>query len=81
MIQAAYTLFGHLQPMVRAGEVEPDMDTWGDHYRHYEGGLSWLFQRNEAKITLGVAGYDPTHTDHVKNVAKTEAILLTQASF
>lgn len=80
-VQLAYTLFDRLQPMARFGEVEPDTRTWGDHYRHYEGGVAWLFQRNEAKLTLGVAGYDPTHTDHQKNVAKTEAILAAQASF
>jgi hypothetical protein len=80
-IQLAYTLFDHLQPMARFGEIEPDTEKWGDHYRHYEGGVAWLFQKNEAKITLGVAGYDPTHTDHKTNVAKTEAILSTQASF
>jgi hypothetical protein len=80
-IQLAYTLFDHLQPMARFGEIEPDTEKWGDHYRHYEGGVAWLFQKNEAKITLGVAGYDPTHTDHRTNVAKTEAILSTQASF
>jgi hypothetical protein len=80
-VQLAYTLFDRLQPMARFGEIEPDTKKWGDHYRHYEGGVAWLFQKNEAKITLGVAGYDPTHTDHVKNVAKTEAILSTQASF
>jgi len=81
VVQVGYTLFGHLQPMARIGEVEPDTETSGDHYRHYEGGVAWLFQRNEAKITLGVAGYDPTHTDHKKNVAKTEATLLVQAGF
>jgi hypothetical protein len=80
-VQLAYTLFDHLQPMARFGEIEPDTKKFGDHYRHYEGGVAWLFQKNEAKITLGVAGYDPTHTDHKTNVAKTEAILSTQASF
>lgn len=80
-VQVAYTLFDQLQPMARFGELEPDMATWGDHYRHYEGGVAWLFQKNEAKITLAVAGYDPTHTDHRTNVAKTEGILSVQASF
>jgi hypothetical protein len=79
--QAGYTLFGHLQPMVRAGEVEPDIDTGGDHYRHFEGGLAWLFQKNEAKITLAVAHYAPTHPDKVKVVKKTEGILAVQAGF
>jgi hypothetical protein len=80
-IQLGYTLFDLLQPMARFGEIEPDTEKWGDHYRHYEGGLAVLLQKNEAKITFAVAGYDPTHTDHRTNVAKTEAILSTQASF
>jgi Phosphate-selective porin O and P len=80
-IQLAYTILDRLQPMARFGDIDPDMDKWGDHYWHYEGGLAWLIQSNEAKITLSVSGYDPTHTDHRTNVAKTEAILSTQASF
>jgi hypothetical protein len=80
-IQLGYTLFDLIQPMARFGEVEPDTEKWGDHYRHYEGGLAVLLQKQEAKITLAIAGYDPTHTDHKTNVAKTEGILSAQANF
>jgi hypothetical protein len=48
-----YTFFGHLQPIARIGFLERDIDTDGDRVRHYELGLQWLFQKNEAK--LGVA--------------------------
>jgi hypothetical protein len=80
-LACAYTLFDTIQPMVRVGELEPNRDKWGDHYRHYEAGVAWLLRKNEAKVTLAVSGFDPTHTDHEMNLAKTEGILAAQASF
>ena len=80
-LQAAYTAFGVLQPMARVGDLEPNMDKSGDHFWHYEGGLAWLFWKNEAKVTLSVSVFDPTHTDHKQNVAKAEGIVAVQASF
>ncbi|HEY3499674.1 MAG TPA: porin, partial [Polyangiaceae bacterium] len=79
--QVGYTLFDHLQPMFRIGDVEPNMDVSGDHYWHYEGGVAWLFHKHEAKIQLAVAHYDPTNPTPTKNPKKTEAILAAQAAF
>lgn len=80
-VQAAYTLFGHLQPMVRFGDVEPNRDASGDHFWHYEGGLNWLFQKHEAKVGLAVAYYDPTTPNPPVNPKRLEGILAVQAGF
>jgi hypothetical protein len=80
-VQAAYTFFNRLQPMVRFGEVEPNMDAAGDHFRHYEGGLNWLFQKHEAKVGLAVAYYDPTNPSPPTNPKRLEGILAVQAGF
>jgi len=80
-VQAAYTLFEHLQPMLRIGDVEPAMHKAGDHYWHYEAGAAWLFQRNEAKVTLAGAIYDPTTPSPPTNPKRTEVILAAQAGF
>jgi hypothetical protein len=80
-VEAAYTLFDHLQPMVRVGDVDPDMHKAGDHYWHYEAGASWLFQKNEAKLTLAGAIFDPTKASPPTNPKRTEVILAAQAGF
>jgi hypothetical protein len=80
-VQAAYTFFDRLQPMVRFGEVEPNTDAAGDHFRHYEGGLNWLFQKHEAKVGLAVAYYDPTNPNPPTNPERWEGILTVQAGF
>lgn len=80
-IQAAYTLFDHFQPMVRVGEIDPNMDKRGDHYMHYEAGAAWLFHKYESKLTLAGAIYDPTHATPPSNPKRAEVILAAQASF
>jgi hypothetical protein len=80
-VEAAYTLFKHLQPMVRVGDVEPDMDKPGDHYWHYEAGVGWLLQKNEAKLQLALAIFDPTNPSPPTNPKRTELILAAQAGF
>jgi hypothetical protein len=80
-VQVAYTLFDHLQPMVRVGELEPVMHSAGDHFWHYEGGAAWLFNKNEAKVTLAAAHYDPTTQNPPTNPKRTEVILAAQAGF
>ncbi|HEX5097861.1 MAG TPA: porin [Polyangiaceae bacterium] len=80
-VEAAYTLIDHLQPMLRIGDVEPAMHRSGDHYWHYEGGVAWLFQKNEAKVTLAGAIYDPSTPNPPTNPQRTEVILAAQAAF
>jgi hypothetical protein len=80
-VEAAYTLFDHLQPMVRVGDVDPVMHKPGDHYWHYEAGAAWLFQKNEAKITLAGAIFDPTEPTPPTNPKRTQLILAAQAGF
>jgi hypothetical protein len=80
-VQAGYTFFDHLQPMLRFGDLDPDVNQSGDHYWHYEGGVAWLIQKYEAKVTLAVAYYDPTHPNPPKNPEKLEGTLAVQAGF
>lgn len=79
--QAAYTFFDHLQPMVRVGSYEPNMDAPNDHFRHYDFGVNWLFQKHEAKLGLSVSVYAPTDENPPSNPKRTEGILAAQASF
>jgi hypothetical protein len=80
-VQVGYTFFEHLQPMLRLGDLDPDMNKSGDHYWHYEAGLAWLFQKHEAKVTLAFAYYDPTHPTPPTNPKKAEGTLAIQAGF
>lgn len=79
--QAAYTFFDRLQPMLRVGSYEPNLDLPDDHFRHYEAGVNWLLQKNEAKLGLAVAVYDPTDENPPSNPKRVEAILAAQAAF
>lgn len=80
-VEAGYTLFGHLQPMVRVGDLDPVLHKAGDHLWHYEGGVNWLFQKHEAKLGLAVAHYAPTNATPPTNPKRTEGILAVQAAF
>jgi len=79
--QAAYTFFDHLQPMLRVGSYEANLDLPNDHFRHYDLGVNWLFQKNEAKLGLAVSVYDPTDENPPRNPKKVEGILAAQAAF
>jgi hypothetical protein len=79
--QAAYTFFDHFQPMLRVGSYEANMDVPDDHFRHYEAGLNWLFQKNEAKLGLAVAVFAPTDEKPPTNTKRVEGILAAQAAF
>jgi hypothetical protein len=74
---AGYTFFGQLQPIARIGFLERDLDTEGDRIRHYELGASWLFQKNEAKVTLAFAHFVPAPSQP----KRTEGTLAAQVSF
>jgi hypothetical protein len=80
-IEGGYTFFGHLQPILRVGELEPVVDKRGDHYMHFEGGANWLFQKHEAKLGLALAYYAPTTPTPTSNPKRTEGILAFQAAF
>jgi hypothetical protein len=76
-LAAAYTLFGHLQPMARLGFIEEDLDTDGDRVRHYEIGAAWLFQKTEAKVGLALGHFVPAPS----LPTRTEGTLAAQVSF
>jgi phosphate-selective porin O/P len=77
-VEGAYTLFDHLQPMFRVGEIEPAMHKNGDYFWHIEGGANYLIQKWEAKVGLAIAHYSPSNESNPK---KTEGILAVQAGF
>jgi hypothetical protein len=67
--------------MLRVGDVDPVMHKPGDHYWHYDGGVAWLFQKNEAKLTLAASHFVPTTPNPPTNPQRTEVILAAQAGF
>jgi len=80
-LEAGYTILGHLQPMVRIGNLEPVMHKGGDYFWHYDGGVNWVFQKYEAKVGLAVAYYAPKTPTPPGNPKRTEGILAVQAGF
>jgi hypothetical protein len=76
-LAGGYTFFGRLQPIVRLGFLERDLELEGDRVRHYEAGASWFFQKNEAKLTLAFGHYVPAPSQP----KRTDGTLAAQVSF
>lgn len=74
---AGYTFFGQLQPIGRIGFLEPDLDADGDRVQHYELGVSWLFQKFEARLTAAFGHFVPEEDQPKRN----EGTLAAQVSF
>jgi hypothetical protein len=77
-----YTFFDRLQPVVRIGYVDPDLDgdapegNSSDEVVHYELGLNYYIQKQEAKLQLSYSLYDFEDTN-----TRGEAIFAAQVSF
>lgn len=77
-----YTFFDRLQPVVRIGYVDPDLDgdaaegNSTDEVVHYEAGLNYYIQKQEAKLQLSYSFYDFEDT-----ASRGEAIFAAQVSF
>lgn len=47
-----FTIIERIQPIVRVGFVDPDVDTADTTLMHYEGGLNYFLRGNEMKLSL-----------------------------
>ena len=74
---AGYTFIGQLQPIGRIGFIDPDLDAEGTRVRHYELGVSWLFQKFEARVTAAFGHFVPAPSQPKRN----EGTLAAQVSF
>jgi hypothetical protein len=74
---AGYTFFGQLQPIGRIGFLDPDLDEDGTRIEHYELGVSWFFQKYEARLTAAFGHFVPAPSQPKRN----EGTLAAQVSF
>jgi hypothetical protein len=72
----AYTLFEKLQPALRAGYLDNDLDTADDAAMHYEGALNYYIEGQEARLA---ASY--SYFDYQAGKDRAEIILAAQVSF
>ena len=54
---AAYKVLDDIQPCVRLGLYDPNVDKSGDRQMQYELGLNYLFRKNEAKLQLAYSHF------------------------
>jgi hypothetical protein len=75
-----YTIFDRLQPVVRVGQLDTDLEGDGssgdDELTHYDVGLNYYIKGPKARLSASVSIFDfeqePTQVD---------LILMAQASF
>lgn len=75
-----YTFLGNLQPVVRVGQLDTDLDANGsagdDEFMHYDLGLNYYISGQNARLSASASVFDfedePTQTD---------IILMAQAAF
>jgi hypothetical protein len=87
-VTAGYTLFEKLQPIVRIGSLDPDIDNdadfpggpadANDEFTAYEFGANYYFKQHDCKMQLAGSFFDPEAVD-----AKTrfDLILAAQIAF
>jgi hypothetical protein len=80
-VAAGYTFFDKLQPAVRVGALDPDIDQdlpagKADEVFHYEATLNYFIQGKQAKVALAYGFFDYDDWD-----GRGELTLLGQASF
>ena len=77
-----YTFFERLQPVVRIGFLDPDVDTSDNHTTVYELGVNYFIQQHEMKLQLSYSLFDNSQ-DYMNSDGKnlTELILNAQVGF
>jgi len=76
----AYSLFGNrLQPVVRFGLMDPDLEQGKNFTTHYEVGLNYFLARNHAKLQLAYGRYQETAASGKKST--NDVVLAVQAHF
>lgn len=51
-VAAGYTFIDRIQPVLRAGLVDPDLDIDDNAFQHFEAGLNYLLRAHEMKLSL-----------------------------
>jgi hypothetical protein len=73
-----YTFVKRIQPIVRVGMLDPNLDVDDNRMTHYEFGMNYYLRQQEARVSLAASAFDPqaegAHT-------RWEGILAVQASF
>jgi hypothetical protein len=77
-----YTFFERLQPIVRIGFLDPDLDNADNHTVSYEFGVNYFVQQNEMKLQLSYSLFDNSQ-DYMDSNGEnlTEVILNAQVGF
>jgi hypothetical protein len=80
-----YTVAKKVQPVVRAGMLNPNKSVGGDRIRQYEAGLNYYLQSVEARAMLSVSAFElqdkPSANGTIEQKTRWEAILGFQAGF
>jgi hypothetical protein len=71
-----YTFVKRIQPIVRVGMLDPNLDVSGNRTAHYEFGMNYYLRGQEARIGLSASAFDPQNGN-----TRWEGILAVQASF
>jgi len=71
-----YTFVKRIQPIVRVGMLDADLDSPDNRTAHYEVGMNYYLRGQEARIALSASAFDPQVGD-----TDWEGILAVQASF
>jgi hypothetical protein len=77
-----YTFFEKLQPVVRIGFLDPDLDESDNHTVSYELGVNYYIQQNEMKLQLSYSLFDNSQNYQDSNGENlSELILNAQVAF
>jgi len=71
-----YTFIERIQPVVRVGFLNTNIDADDDAVTHYEACFNYYLRGQEARLALSVGAFDPE-----VGVTRSEAILFAQVSF
>jgi hypothetical protein len=71
-----YTFVKRIQPIVRVGMLDPNLDQSSDRTSHYEFGMNYYLRGQEARLAVSASAFDP----QVGNT-RWEGIVAAQASF
>jgi hypothetical protein len=73
------SLGGRLQPVVRFGLLDPDLDKGKNYTTHYEAGINYYLAKNHAKVQLAYSRFQETSESGKKST--NELILALQGHY
>jgi hypothetical protein len=71
-----YTFIERIQPVLRVGFLDPNIEVENDRIAHYEAGMNYLLRGHEAKLSLAFSIFDPQAGTSTK-----ELVLAAQVAF